>query len=109
MAGSSTHFGDAIGLSIQLFENSESENRVLIVLTDGNDTGSKVPPIEAAKVAKAYVNLGVVFLAGQQLNDAQYANEQALRIYEITEGTRSKAMTATAPDFSAMACRASAL
>jgi len=51
MAGQSTLFGDAIGLAIKLFESSETENRVLIVLTDGNDTGSKVPPIEAAKVA----------------------------------------------------------
>lgn len=51
MAGQSTMFGDAIGLAIKLFESSETENRVLIVLTDGNDTGSKVPPVEAAKVA----------------------------------------------------------
>ena len=51
MAGQSTMFGDAIGLAIKLFESSETQNRVLIVLTDGNDTGSKVPPIEAAKVA----------------------------------------------------------
>jgi len=51
MAGQSTMFGDAIGLAIKLFETSETQNRVLIVLTDGNDTGSKVPPIEAAKVA----------------------------------------------------------
>jgi len=54
MAGQSTAFGDAIGLSISVFESSETKNRVLIVLTDGNDTGSKVPPVEAAKVAAAY-------------------------------------------------------
>ncbi len=52
MAGYSTMFGDAIGLAIKLFENSEVDRRVLIVLTDGNDNGSRVPPIEAAKVAK---------------------------------------------------------
>ena len=51
MAGQSTMFGDAIGLAIKLFEASDTENRVLIVLTDGNDTGSTVPPVEAAKVA----------------------------------------------------------
>lgn len=51
MAGQSTKFGDAIGLAIKLFEGSDTENRVLIVLTDGNDTSSKVPPIEAAKIA----------------------------------------------------------
>ncbi|MFK7732178.1 MAG: VWA domain-containing protein, partial [Pseudomonadales bacterium] len=52
MAGQSTVFGDAIGLAIKLFERSESLSRVLIVLTDGNDTGSKVPPVDAAKVAQ---------------------------------------------------------
>ncbi|WP_119969554.1 vWA domain-containing protein [Shewanella japonica] len=53
MAGQSTAFGDAIGLSISLFNSHETQNRVLIVLTDGNDTASKVPPVEAAKVAAA--------------------------------------------------------
>jgi Ca-activated chloride channel family protein len=40
-------------LSIKLFRDSGSDNRVLIILTDGNDTGSTVPPIDAAKVAAA--------------------------------------------------------
>ncbi|WP_153913211.1 vWA domain-containing protein [Shewanella sp. TC10] len=53
MAGQSTAFGDAIGLSISVFSSHETKNRVLIVLTDGNDTASKVPPVEAAKVAAA--------------------------------------------------------
>lgn len=52
MAGPSTALGDAIGLAIAHFRQSETENRVLIVLTDGNDTGSKVPPLDAAEVAK---------------------------------------------------------
>lgn len=52
MAGPSTSLGDAIGLSIAHFRQSKTENRVLIVLTDGNDTGSKVPPLDAAEVAK---------------------------------------------------------
>jgi Ca-activated chloride channel homolog len=54
MAGQSTVFGDAIGLAIKLFKDSDSDNRVLIILTDGNDTGSTVPPVDAAKVAATY-------------------------------------------------------
>jgi Ca-activated chloride channel family protein len=53
MAGQSTAFGDAIGLAISVFKNTDSKSKVLIVLTDGNDNGSKVPPVEAAKVAAA--------------------------------------------------------
>ena len=51
MAGPKTALGDAIGLGITLFERSEVKQRVMIALTDGNDTGSQVPPAEAARIA----------------------------------------------------------
>jgi Ca-activated chloride channel family protein len=53
MAGPQTMIGDAIGLGIKMFESSEAEDRVMILLTDGNDTGSKVPPRKAAEIAAA--------------------------------------------------------
>ncbi|EAQ95876.1 vWA domain-containing protein [Congregibacter litoralis] len=53
MAGQSTALGDAIGLAISIFQASDTTNRVLIVLTDGNDTGSRVPPRDAATIAAA--------------------------------------------------------
>jgi Ca-activated chloride channel family protein len=52
MAGPKTVIGDAIGLAITLFERSEVEDRVLILLTDGNDTNSLVPPDRAAQIAR---------------------------------------------------------
>ena len=52
MAGPRTALGDAIGLGITLFERSDLADRVMIALTDGNDTGSKIPPAEAARIAK---------------------------------------------------------
>lgn len=88
MAGMSTAFGDAIGLSIKAFDNSDTENRVLIVLTDGNDTGSKVPPVDAAKVAD---QLGVTIYT-IAIGDPETTGEEALdietlqRIAEITSG-----------------------
>ena len=51
MAGPQTMMGDALGLAIKLFDASEVEQRLLILLTDGNDTGSKVPPPKAAQIA----------------------------------------------------------
>ncbi len=74
MAGQSTMFGDAIGLAIKLFESSETDNRVLIVLTDGNDTGSRVPPIEAAKVAERK-NVTIYTIA---VGDPETVGEEAL-------------------------------
>ena len=51
MAGPRTALGDAIGLAIRSFESSEVDDRVLILLTDGNDTASKMTPINAAGIA----------------------------------------------------------
>ncbi|MCD2184483.1 vWA domain-containing protein [Rhizobium sp. GN54] len=52
MAGPRTALGDAIGLSIKMFEQSQAPDKVLIVLTDGNDTASKMPADKAAEIAK---------------------------------------------------------
>ena len=54
MAGPQTMLGDAIGLTIKAFESSTARDRVLVLLTDGNDTGSKVPPRKAAEIASQH-------------------------------------------------------
>lgn len=94
MAGPSTVFGDAIGLAIKLFSESESDNRVLIMLTDGNDTGSTVPPVDAAKVAAAN-NIRIYTIA---IGDPATAGEEALdmetidRVSEIAGGRSFQAL-----------------
>ncbi len=52
MAGPRTALGDAIGLGVRLFDGSDAPAKTIIVLTDGNDTASAVPPVEAARVAQ---------------------------------------------------------
>ena len=74
MLGPKTSLGDAIGVAINLFERSSVEERVLIALTDGNDTGSMVPPVRAAEIARdADVTIYTV-----AMGDPQAAGEQAL-------------------------------
>jgi Ca-activated chloride channel homolog len=51
MAGPRTALGDSIGLAIKMFENSRAPEKVLVVLTDGNDTASRMPPDRAADIA----------------------------------------------------------
>lgn len=51
MAGPNTAIGDAIGLTIKLLEQAEEQDKVLILLTDGNDTGSAITPEHAAQMA----------------------------------------------------------
>jgi Ca-activated chloride channel family protein len=51
MAGPRTTLGDAIGLAIDAFAKSTAKAKTIIALTDGNDTGSRAPPVQAAAVA----------------------------------------------------------
>lgn len=51
MAGQSTMLGDAIGLAIHSFEASSVKARVMILLSDGSDTGSRMAPAKAAEIA----------------------------------------------------------
>lgn len=74
MAGPRTAFGDAIGLGIGLFAKSTVKAKTIIALTDGNDTMSKVPPAEAARVAK---DKGIV-IHTVAVGDPQAAGEDKL-------------------------------
>lgn len=51
MAGPRTALGDAIGLAIKMFDASHAQQKVLVLLTDGNDTASRMPPERAAEIA----------------------------------------------------------
>ena len=74
MAGPQTAFGDALGLAINVFDRSDATERVLIALTDGNDTSSKVPPVKAAEIAK---DKGIVIYT-VAVGDPRAAGEDAL-------------------------------
>src|SRR5262249_59823393 len=52
MAGQQTAIGDTIGLAIKTFATSTAKQKLLILLTDGNDTASRVPPEHAADIAR---------------------------------------------------------
>jgi Ca-activated chloride channel family protein len=52
MAGQQTAIGDTIGLAIKTLETSAANQKVMILLTDGNDTASRVPPEHAADIAQ---------------------------------------------------------
>jgi Ca-activated chloride channel family protein len=52
MAGQQTAIGDTIGLAIKTFSTSTAKQKLLVLLTDGNDTASRVPPEHAADIAR---------------------------------------------------------
>lgn len=50
-AGTETAIGDAIGLAVKRLRERPAQSRVLILLTDGQDTASSVEPLDAARLA----------------------------------------------------------
>jgi Ca-activated chloride channel family protein len=89
MAGPRTAFGDAIGLAITLFERSDLDTRVVIALTDGNDTGSRIPPAEAARIARDDdITIHVVAVGDPAAAGEERLDERALRDVAQASGGR---------------------
>lgn len=87
MLGPRTVLGDAIGMAIPLFERSAVDERVLIVLTDGNDTGSLVPPVRAAEIARDHgVRIFTIAMGDPQAAGEQALDEETLRAVAATTG-----------------------
>ncbi|WEM44304.1 VWA domain-containing protein (plasmid) [Photobacterium sp. DA100] len=88
VAGWQTAIGDAIGLSVSAFEQNKIKDRVLILLTDGHDTGSKMPPIKAAEVAKKFDIKIYTIAMGDPNGKGEYKLDvdTLLKISEITGG-----------------------
>jgi Ca-activated chloride channel family protein len=51
MAGDATAIGDGIGLSVKKLRERPEGSRVLILVTDGENTSGVIPPLEAARLA----------------------------------------------------------
>jgi len=93
MAGPRTVIGDALGLALNLFESGSVEERLVILLTDGNDTGSLIPPKEAAQIAHDQgVVVHVVGVGSGEIEGEQPLDESALKgIAEVSGGKYFKA------------------
>ena len=100
LAGKSTAIGDSIGLAVKKARETEDSNRILIVLTDGQNTAGAIEPLKAAELARAEklkiyaIGVGAdelvvnSFFGGQRrINPSSDLDEASLRrIAAITEG-----------------------
>ena len=87
MAGSRTAFGDAIGLGVTLFDRSDAPAKTIIALTDGNDTHSQVPPVEAARVARERgIRIHTVAIGDPATAGEEKLDEETLRQVAQTAG-----------------------
>ncbi|MDO8844721.1 MAG: VWA domain-containing protein [Methylicorpusculum sp.] len=68
-----TSIGDAIGLAVKKLSNEHADSRVLILLTDGVDTSSQIPPLKAAELAAA--NQLKIYTVGIGSNHPYYRSQ----------------------------------
>lgn len=90
MAGPQTVIGDAIGVALKAFESSETPEKILVLLTDGNDTGSNIPPMTAADLAaKAGITIYTVALGDPATSGEDRVDLEALRAIAKATGGRA--------------------
>lgn len=90
LVGEQTAIGDAIGLAVKRFDEKDESNKVLILLTDGQNTAGNITPEQAKELA---VNKGVTvytigvgadrmlvqsFFGSRQVNPSQELDEEML-------------------------------
>jgi len=89
MAGPNTALGDAIGLTIKLLEKAKEQEKVLILLTDGNDTGSAITPAHAAQLAKEHgIVVHTIGIGDPQATGEAKVDLQTLQAIAQTTGGR---------------------
>ncbi|MFT5593150.1 MAG: Ca-activated chloride channel family protein [Oceanicoccus sp.] len=68
LAGKQTAIGDAIGLGVKRLQSLPESNRVLILLTDGQNTAGEIEPAQAAKLAaQAGVKIYTIGIGADEL------------------------------------------
>ncbi|MGS2721340.1 vWA domain-containing protein [Paraglaciecola aestuariivivens] len=100
LVGEQTAIGDAIGLAIKRFEARKESNKVLILLTDGQNTAGNITPEQANELA---INNGVTiytigvgadkmlvqsFFGSRQVNPSQDLDEDMLTKIATSTGGR---------------------
>jgi len=92
-AGQETAIGDAIGLAVKRLRERPTDSRVLIVLTDGQDTASTVDPLEAAALANSLdirihtIGIGADSMTVPGVLGSRFGNRQVNPSADLDEDT----------------------
>lgn len=54
MAGGQTAIGSAIGIGVNRIKDLEAKSKILVLLTDGENTAGRIDPLKAAQLAKIF-------------------------------------------------------
>lgn len=95
-AGQDTAIGDAIGLAVKRLKERPAQSRVLILLTDGQDTASSVRPLDAAQLAAGLgiriytIGIGADQMTLPGLFGSSFGSRQVNPSAELDEATLQK-------------------
>lgn len=97
LVGEQTAIGDAIGLAIKRFNAREESNKVLVLLTDGQNTAGNITPEQANELA---INNGVTIYtigvgADKMLVQSFFGSRQINPSQELDEDMLSKIASST--------------
>ena len=68
LVGRKTAIGDAIALAVKRFDAKKESNKVLLLLTDGQNTAGEIEPLQAAKLAaQAGVKIYTIGIGADEL------------------------------------------
>jgi Ca-activated chloride channel family protein len=99
-AGEKTAIGDGIGMAVKRLKSSQSNSRVLILLTDGSNTAGSLTPEQATTLAKQVklkvysVGIGAEemmvpgFFGSRRVNPSRDMDESALKQIAAATGGR---------------------
>jgi len=95
MAGQMTNIGKAIVKGIEMFEQDTIKTKVMLVLTDGVDSGTEILPLDAADLAKNdSIHIYTIGI-GDPENGSSDLDENTLKeISEMTEASYFRAIDA---------------
>ena len=92
LAGKSTAIGDAIGIAVKrLRDVSTPSSKVLVLLTDGENTAGEIDPVKASELAKQYgIRIHTIGMSSRETQTGwrSEVDEQTLTSVATTTGGR---------------------
>jgi len=92
LVGRKTAIGDAIGLAVKRFDAKQKSNKVLLLLTDGQNTAGKISPEQALElaVAKDITIYSIGIGADEMLQKSLFGTRRINPSSELDERTLTK-------------------
>ncbi len=93
MAGQTTGIGNAIGMGIKVLKEDSLDQKVMLLLTDGVDSGSDIAPLDAANLAKSdSITIYTLGIGDPAAPNSDLDEKMLIDIAEVTGGRYFRAI-----------------